>query len=72
MVKSTKTEIMDLFSRTIKDISNSTFMGFVKWNNNRHQILPPFDHLLLLINHEEVVISIKDVWFEIEKIEDSK
>ena len=44
------------------------FQSFVKWDGSYYQILPPFDYVLLSNDIENILVNVKDVYFDIVRV----
>lgn len=60
--------LRDVVSEEMKSIKNMAFQSFVKWDGSYYQILPPFDYVLLSNDIENILVNVKDVYFDIVRV----
>jgi len=63
-----QTYVRDVITSEMKNITGMTFDGFMSWNGEFYEMSAPFDFILLTNESSNVLISINDVNFSIEKI----
>ena len=61
--------IRDVISGEMKKIQNMSFESFMKWDESYYQILPPFNHVLLSNDTENNLVNVKDVYFDIVRVQ---
>ena len=60
--------VKDEITKEMRVITGMTFDGFMNWDGKYYQISPPFDHVLLTNNENEILVRISEVFFDTEKI----
>lgn len=67
-IKCVNTIVRDVISKQEIGTDKMYFDSFVSIQNNYHLMAPPFDYVLLSGNNDIAIVSIQDVFFDIEKI----